>query len=366
MRELLCEAMRAAEFRWPAMDEATAQGFYAFAREHGMHLLLAARVSEHGGGDCPPVLRDRLMAALRAQAAVEETARRELKIVLIALQERGVVPVLFKGTALAYTQYPDPVLRPRFDTDALIAAHERDAVRETLERCGYRRPPFSSGELITYQEPFQRVDERGIPHAIDVHWRISNPQVLSQALTVEQVRSEAEPIPMLGDPARAARPSHALAVACIHRVAHHSGEERLIWLYDIHLIAQRLSWAEADRFVSLVHSQELRTVCAQGLSAALKCFRGTRITPLLARLYDGGQREEPSAIYAAAPMRKVDVLVSDLKALGGWRPKIRLLREHVLPPADYMRQTYGVSSSALLPLLYVWRVARGAAGWLRR
>ena len=78
----------------------------------------------------------------------------------------------------------------------------------------------------------------------------------------------------------------------------------------------------------------------------------------------GGQ--EPTAVYLRPQLRKVDVLVSDLRALPDWRSRLTLLREHVFPPADFMRQTYSGSPRALLPALYAWRFIEGAGGWFKK
>jgi hypothetical protein len=45
---------------------------------------------------------------------------------------------------------------------------------------------------------------------------------------------------------------------------------------------------------------------------------------------------------------------------------LKLARQHVLPPADYMREVYAPASSAPLPWLYARRVWRGARRWLAR
>jgi putative nucleotidyltransferase-like protein len=358
-------------------DEAGAVRLYDVAREHGVHLLIAERVWQRGAlHDCPPPLRDRLVTALRNQLAVEEFARQELRSVLAALNEAGIAPLLFKGTALAFTHYQDPALRPRVDTDLLIDPSEIQSAGATLERLGYRRAPFTSGDLVMYQAPYSRTDRRGIRHAIDVHWRVSNPQVFASALTIEELRTRATAIPALGSTAQAVGSVHALALACIHRVAHHSDEERLIWIYDIHLIAERLTAVEQGEFVDLARAKELTAVCADGLALAERTFLGRGSASLVARLGsqssppDGGhdhraKTRERSEIYVTGKMRKVDVLVSDLQALEGWRAKVKLLREHVLPPASYMREAYGISNSALLPFFYIWRFARGAGAWWR-
>jgi putative nucleotidyltransferase-like protein len=420
MLDLLCAILREGPFQWPNTfphtfqaecgalgapassivdgrqlnDEAGAVRLYDVAREHGVHLLVAERVWQRGAlPDCPQALRDRLVTALRNQLAVEEFARQELRSVLAALNEAGTAPLLFKGTALAFTHYQDAALRPRFDTDVLIDTSEIQLAGATLEQLGYRRAPFTSGDLVMYQAPYSRTDRRGIRHAIDVHWRVSNPQVFASVLAIEELRPRATAIPTLGSAAQAVGSVHALALACIHRVAHHSDEERLIWIYDIHLIAERLTAAEQEEFVDLARAKELTAVCADGLALAERKFLGRGAASLVARLgspssppnrlrqgyggppklyaeADGGhdQRAKPrerSEIYVTGKMRKVDVLVSDLKALEGWRTKMKLLREHVLPPASYMREAYGISNSALLPFFYVWRFVRGARAWWR-
>jgi hypothetical protein len=61
----------------------------------------------------------------------------------------------------------------------------------------------------------------------------------------------------------------------------------------------------------------------------------------------------------------VDVLLSDVTALPDWRARARLVKEHVFPPAAYMREAYGISGRGWLPALYIWRFATGARRWFR-
>jgi hypothetical protein len=174
-------------------------------------------------------------------------------------------------------------------------------------------------------------------------------------------------IPELGETARAPGPAHSLALACVHRLAHHSNDERLIWIYDIHVLAERMSENERKEFVEFAVAKRLSAVCAEGLAVAELRFRGRAAKLLLVQLTARrSPSREPSETYARRTMRKFDVLLSDLNALEGWRPRLTLLREHLFPPRAYMQEVYGVSSPALLPLLYVWRVARGARSWCRR
>src|SRR5438093_948502 len=63
-------------------------------------------------------LRDDAVAA----AAVEPTRLEAVREAMSALKQGGAVALIAKGTALAYSLYPSPDLRPRGDTDLLIAA----------------------------------------------------------------------------------------------------------------------------------------------------------------------------------------------------------------------------------------------------
>ena len=140
----------------------------------------------------------------------------------------------------------------------------------------------------------------------------------------------------------------------------------MIWLYDIHLLAERLGAAEQEALVDLAKVKQLTAVCADALASAERCFHGHVAGVLSTRLMPRGSSPEPSRVYVTGRMRKVDVLLSDLNALPGWGQRVKLLREHVFPPRTYMREVYGVSSPVLLPLFYALRFARGARQWFQR
>ncbi len=75
--------------------------------------------------------------------------------------------------------------------------------------------------------------------------------------------------------------------------------------------------------------------------------------------------QQPSAIYLDDGLRKVDILMSDLRCLPSWRARLRLLREHLFPPAAFMLASYAVSNRPALPFLYAHRILGGAARWFR-
>jgi hypothetical protein len=363
---MLCAILRDEPQTWQHVDAPAAQRLFDTARHHGVHLLIADRLAKQGTLDaCPLAFQERLRSAIRNQVAMDEVARDELRRVLAALAGVQVHPILFKGAALAYSHYSDPSLRPRADADLLIDDALIASASKVLETLGYARAPFTAGELVMYQVPYVKTDPKGVQYALDVHWKVSNPQVFADVLTSAELEAQSVAIPALGNTIRGAGPVHALILACVHRAAHHSDEERLIWLYDIHLIAERLDTAEQALCIELVRAKQLTAVCADALAAAARSFHGAVTADIAARLAQGGSSiKEPSAIYAGGGMRKIDILRSDLAALS-WSKRLKLLKEHLLPPPEYMRQVYGVSSRGLLPFYYAWRFARGATAWWR-
>ena len=77
--------------------------------------MLARRMSQSSRDDgCPA-------RELKGESAIELLRKHELVRVLEALARAEVATLLLKGTALAYSLYPAPTLRPRADTDVLIS-----------------------------------------------------------------------------------------------------------------------------------------------------------------------------------------------------------------------------------------------------
>jgi hypothetical protein len=295
---------------------------------------------------------------LRAEAMLEEIDVSELRRVLADLESHGIVPLVLKGAALAHTHYEESWLRPRLDSDLLIPSSQRAAVIEVLGDLGYTRPPFISGELVMHQMPFERVGAMGQVHALDVHWRVANPQMLANLPGHEELSSRAVVIEVRGQSMRTPCPTDALLLACVHRAAHHDLSDELLWLYDIHLIAQRFTLGDWNDFAALASRCRVRALCVDGLQAAQRCFYTTVPDDAHARLTDGTQSAERSAVYLRRDLTRVDRLLADLRALN-YADKIRLLIEHVFPSAQYVAQRYGVRQRALLPFSYLRRLVTG-------
>jgi hypothetical protein len=272
------------------------------------------------------------------------------------------MPVVFKGAALGQTHYAASWQRPRCDADVLIASDSRERVFALLRRLGYERPTFISGDLVTYQAPFRRGDHLGIEHALDIHWRIANPQLVSEVLPHGELVDRSVIVSVEGYPMRVPSPVDSLLLACVHRVAHHPDFEQPFWIEDIHLLASRFDASEWTTLVARASNRAIGAICLEGLRRAQDRFQTAVPAEVLAAL--AGKTSEPSAMFLRGQLRPVDYLTSDLRALGPLAA-VRLLREHLFPPADYMQAKYSLRSRALLPACYAARVVSGVAKWLR-
>ena len=364
---LLCAALRGENPAWPVAGDADfIASFLERSAYHGVqpllhHLVKPEQLVAPGWpqAECHRQAIAGTMWELRHQALLQQ--------VLAVLAGMGVQPVLFKGTALAYSLYPGPALRSRGDTDLIVSLVDRVRVAEALEGLGFMRDAGVSGDFISYQSSFTLTEANGSSHSLDLHWRINNSQLLARLFTYEELRSRAQALPELSPHAFAACPVDALLLACMHRsghkrspyyvdgVAHYSGD-RLIWIYDIHLLARRLTQDEWHEFMSLATQKGLRAVCLEGLGLAQTCFRtpiGSAVIECLAR---PGHPEPIEQYMESSAVRRRWL---DFCAIEGWRGKRGFLTENLFPPASYMLQKYRDDGSAWLPWLYLRRMKDG-------
>ena len=361
---LLAAALRGDAAPWPAEVTASFEAdlLDAASTEGVTELLSVAPALQRW----PHSVESAVLQRRREAAAIEIIRQNELANLLSAMQQEGIKPLVLKGSGLAYTHYQQPWMRSRLDMDLLVASGDRAPASDVLGSLGYQPSTHFDGELVTYQAQLRRVDGHEMTHRVDLHWKIANPQVFSNAFAFTELDRAAVPIPQLGSSARTLSSPHALVLACLHRVAHHQNSNRLIWLYDIRLLLDAMSQGELEHAVEIARSKNLQAVVAAGVSRARHLVGSNAQRPGIERLFQGPVGSERTADeFLRTDRTKFDDLRSDMRALQGWRPKIRLIREHLFPPAAYMRHAYGVSNPVLLPLAYAVRAASGASRWFR-
>ncbi|MFW2439040.1 MAG: nucleotidyltransferase family protein [Arenicellales bacterium] len=335
------------------------------AGENGVIPLLQHCLSESGKWDsCPPFIQEQL-AKYTYQAVATELARQhDLKNTLELFTQAGIQFLLMKGTPLAYSLYPEPYLRERCDTDILFSGKdEAESAWEILEKLGYERRNTTSGEFVGYQFSCSRQISHGFYQALDIHNKLNDYQFFADTFSFEELYSKSVAVPEVSESSRAFHRVHALLHACMHRVAHipYGEGNRLIWLYDIHLLSASFSKEDWDEFCELAKEKAIAGVCLDSLQTTQKCFH-TAIDPVY--LIDLQTSSKDEKISPHEKGKRWEFYYLAFKSTPGVANKLKQLRGHLLPPTDYMIKKYQPRYRIQLPYLYIYRVIKGMKRYL--
>lgn len=377
---LICALLRGEPVAWPAANaDESIVVFLDDARSQGVMPLLDARFvagsvgdgvsdgADHGVANTwPEAIRRACHDDAINHGGRELASRAETTRVLAALDREGILPLLMKGTGLAYSHYPRPALRPRADCDLLVAPSQREAARRILHDLGYRRIGGPAGKFVGYQYELHRVDPHGVTHNVDLHWRISNAQSFAWLFAFDELAAAAVSVPALGASARRLGDVHALALALLHRAGNNQFMEpgfgdRLIWLYDFHLLVGAMSGDDRARFIRLAESRRIVAIAIDGLQYCADAFRSPPVEALILEL-----ERSPDAQSGAAFLRagKIGREWLELRAIPTFRDRLTYLANRLVPSADYMRERFPDQANRALPLLHARRWLQGIGGRL--
>ena len=346
--------------QWPFPDDsAHIDRIWRAGIEHGVLALCSYKLQNIPTENVIPIdFRNRLKDFERQTAIAELRRLAEIKAVLAHLDGQNIRPLLLKGTPLAYSLYPEPYLRSRCDTDLLFK--DKDSAEQAwqlVEQRGYRRPAAVTGNFITHEFSCSKTDKSGLSHSLDFHWKISNNQFFARTFSFNELLPSSIAVPAL-DYGYTLCPVHALLQACMHRIAHaaDNNADRLIWLYDIHLLAQSLSPIDWQLFSSLARKKQICTACLEGLQVSVQYFGSSIPEKVLIELADSAPMEYLSQSKMASRGKKD---LANLQALDSWQDRIQLIREHLFPSPSYMFEKYHTNNRLILPWLYLVRICKG-------
>jgi len=330
----------------------------AFAYTAVRHAVAALVVSRGVADRLPAREASRLADETRRQAATIEFRDRAARVVIDALHDARIEALAIKGVYLGNTLYPESFLRGRQDTDLVIRVADRVLALRVLRDLGYERQPEQTGDAVLGQIMFDRPHGPGVP--LDIHWRLVRPHAAAALFDVDAMMVRSIPVPRLGFHARGPAVADALALACVHRAAHHPGHDLLLWTYDVHLLVAALSDIEAESFACMAAERGMALLCGSMIQEAADAFHHPRAADLARRL-SAAAKDEPTAALIQ-PRRWWSTLHMDLRAVPRWTDRVRLLAGHAFPPAAYMRSTYAPDSRAPLGWLYARRLVHAVTG----
>lgn len=352
---------------WPAdwSDEMTTAAFATRLLYHGVPGLLASRPETVAGWPAP------VLAHLREQSLVQSVWELHHKPLVGSLLDvfaaAGIAVVLLKGTALAYDLYPDPATRIRGDTDVLIAPGDLVHARNLLESRGFTRESGTEGLFgnLHSQEIWKHTTDHGEEHVVDLHWQVLNSPFLKAIMPRDACIRGARALPTLGPHARAMSRSWMLFHACIHRAVHISnpyfvdgraylGGDRLIWLYDIKLMARACSAEDWGELVRIAHDAQVSALCREALVAARDGLGA--ILPDTVDMALAHGHTAPAIVHYLTRASQFDRAWRDLRASHGLAAKSRYALAQLLPAREIVRKRFGGAADTPLALLYARRL----------
>lgn len=356
------DLFRGRETVWPRVEPDEVERFIASTGGHGIHPLLHER--SRFLLDAPAEVVARFRESALIEAALDVLRTESLKTVLAALDADRIPALVFKGSALAWSHYASSALRPRADHDLLVHRGDLDRAGSAVESAGFRRATSLEGETVFAQHAFMGSLGGAVPFAIDLHWRPVNLEGVSRAIETEELFEGARPVRCGDFQLLAPRPVYAMVLASIHRAAHHFATDRLVWLYDLHLLFEGLGPDEESELWRLAREREVSGLCADALNRAADWF-GTRPPGSGSWPLEVARGERASALLRPGRTRFDDFRFA-WSSSSSWTWRMRYLREQLFPSKRYMVRRYGPSSGLVTRWRYLARIVRGAGGLFRR
>lgn len=309
-----------------SLDEFNDEEILRQAGQHGVDLLLYTHVQAGTVTGLGESLVQQLKSTVYPQVVHDMVLNEATKKLLDLLITNKIPALLLKGTPMAFLYYPNTYLRSRCDTDLYIDEEQLQKTAELLsahkyELSGLGVRKHSSKQFVAAIESVQK----NFLH-FDVHWKLSNRVIFRSTLPFNECFQSSQPVAGLGPNARALSLTDLMIHACVHRIAHGRNTERnrLIWLYDIHLMAETMSDTELDFFLVKAKQKAISVLCADALETCQAIFNTTLPEHFPARLKNDSKREPSAKLIEASKLRWA---WEDMRSLPNVSEKIAFARE---------------------------------------
>lgn len=324
------------------LSDINGERLLSLAQANGAAPLLAYRHAKRSATGIDRDTAEKLAERAREQAARDLVLNHATRILFDRLADAGLRCLALKGTPLSLLAYSEPYLRERCDSDLYVGLDDVEAVAATLREAGYALHGLSERPQASKQFQASIRSFQALNSIFDIHYRLSNRVLFRATLPFEDCWEARQPISALGPSAQALSNPDLLLHACIHRIAHGRGSERnrLIWLYDIHLLWNALDEAARQDFVEKALTKKIGAVCADAIEVCYGLFgtprgqirsqiSGATLTPVsnwLGTLQQNASTEPSAPLIEAGKLRWA---WADLMAIEGLRPKLAFARELV-------------------------------------
>lgn len=302
----------------------------------------------------------RLYVESRLRGLMMET---QLQEALAAMTAAGAEPLVLKGLALAYGYYPDHASRSSTDIDLLVRPDQYPAAKRALLGLGYHDlgDRFETLPHLANESSF--INGRS-DYRIDLHWSMHPFNRVDRERETEELTQRAV---MVGhDRLRflTLSPADEFIQSARHLTWNHLDSVRLVWVWDLMLVARRIekekAWPTVLELASRLHA-------GAAVWQSLELVRAwTGLSP--AAPFDRRETWPVDDAFEQALWNRLR------RSRGGslgrlwlaWNPnwplgrKLDFWRRLLFPPAALMRKNYPPARPWLLPLSYLKRFFRAA------
>jgi hypothetical protein len=360
-KERLSSALRGNRLPLPStLTESDLHRLIDTSENEGVTSLLRNQLQKSGHLDSlPAALTEQLRTQELQYVALNLKRQNEVKEVLQLLQSQELDFLLMKGEALASTIYDAPHLRTRCDTDLLFRDKETtEKAWLVLEKAGYTRERTLEGKFVGYQFSCGRFLGTGMTNTFDIHNQISDYVSIAKKFSFDELNHSAVSLNYCGLQAKCFNSVYALLHASLHRISNRplAIQDRLIWLYDIHLLCTSLSHSEWEAFCCLSEEKTMASVCLEGIKQSVHYFH-TEIPTAFFLTLTVLAKKEPRGLNDMN--RRWQMYAYDWLHNEGAVNKMRQLTEHLFPSPQYMMWKYQVTSRAPLLYYYLKRILQG-------
>jgi len=205
-------------------------------------LQFVSYVARHAR-DLPADVFNQMRATHYTALAQAEVRQRELSAILQSFATHGVVPIVFKGVALAYTVYPSPAYRPMGDMDMWIASPDDMArAQEVLAQLGFTYLPKRDRPLaivIQTRSTMQWV-KTSPDLLVELHWGAFKGQWMRYATRIDEAEILLRTIPLVlcGQMVKGLSPEDNVIQLAFHFVANHKMNFPLRGVLDLALFVK--------------------------------------------------------------------------------------------------------------------------------
>lgn len=332
------------ETAWPfgAWDDAQCAAGWRSIAWHGCALAIVE--AGNSLADWPEPLRERMREEARLQALWEASHKASLVRVIDTLAASGVDVLVTKGSALAYSLYPDPAQRRRGDSDLLVQPGQLAAARKALKALG-----LSCEEPGAMQEVWIDATASGFAHEFDLHWHSASAPAAAALFSPAEALANAVPLPRLAPAARATDPvrtfiNDALNQALHARAGylvegeHRRGSCRLTWSYGTALQAKAFDEAEWRALAQFAEQRGAVMIALHALEQARSDFAAPVPDHVFAALRAAGKKGAIDRFVFNAD--GWEHLSANWAQARGWPQRLELLRMAMLPGRAFLEDKY--------------------------